>query len=83
MKWISQDQLSVEIYSNRAKMGAAAAKDAAQCLRSALEQQETVTVIFAAAPSQNEFLAALCNESNVDWKRVNALHMHRRGLVIF
>jgi glucosamine-6-phosphate deaminase len=75
MKWISQDQLSVELYSNRAKMGAAAAKDAAQCLRSALDQQETVTVIFAAAPSQNEFLAALCNESNVDWKRVNALHM--------
>jgi glucosamine-6-phosphate deaminase len=32
-------------------------------------------MIFAAAPSQNEFLAALIQADTIDWQRVNAFHM--------
>lgn len=64
-----------EIYDNRQLMGASAAKQAAARIRSLLAEQEHVNIIFAAAPSQNEFLAALTQEPDIDWKRVNAFHM--------
>lgn len=32
-------------------------------------------MIFAAAPSQNEFLASLIDEPGLDWSRVTAFHM--------
>lgn len=64
-----------EIYDNRQLMGASAAKQAAARIRSLLAEQDTVNIIFAAAPSQNEFLAALTQEPDIDWKRVNAFHM--------
>lgn len=31
--------------------------------------------MFAAAPSQNEFLVALVNDKNIPWHRINAFHM--------
>ena len=40
-----------------------------------LEEQETANIIFAAAPSQNEFLDALSKTEGIDWRRVNAFHM--------
>lgn len=70
-----KDLLAVRVYASRAAMGAAAAGDGAALLRRLLAQQETVRVIFAAAPSQNEFLEALCAAPDIDWKRVDAFHM--------
>ncbi|GEP94004.1 glucosamine-6-phosphate deaminase [Chitinophaga cymbidii] len=64
-----------EIYDNRQLMGTSAAKQAAVRIRSLLAEQDAVNIIFAAAPSQNEFLAALTQEPDIDWKRVNAFHM--------
>jgi len=55
-------------------MGAAAARAAADTIRDLLSVQAAVNIIFAAAPSQDEFLAAL-SEQPVDWQRVNAFHM--------
>jgi glucosamine-6-phosphate deaminase len=55
-------------------MGAAAALAAADTIRDLLSMQTVVNIIFAAAPSQNEFLAAL-SEQPVDWQRINAFHM--------
>ncbi|MBQ9547577.1 MAG: glucosamine-6-phosphate deaminase [Bacteroidales bacterium] len=69
------DALRVKIYGSRAAMGAAAAADVAACLRGLLAKQKEVWMIFAAAPSQNEALAALCAEEGVDWTRVHAVHM--------
>jgi len=67
--------MNTEIFATRQEMGVAAAKAAADFLRSSLLEQETVRVIFAAAPSQNEMLAALCGAEGIDWKRVIAFHM--------
>ena len=60
---------------NRAQLGADAAGMVAETMRKCLSEQAEVNVIFAAAPSQNEFLAALVNEPGIDWGRVNAFHM--------
>lgn len=70
-----KDKLRVQIYSTRREMGISAAKDVAEMLRTLLTHQTEINMIFAAAPSQNEFLEALCAEKDIDWKRVNAFHM--------
>lgn len=70
-----KDSLAVRIYAGRTAMGAAAARDGAALLRRLLAQQDTVRAVFAAAPSQNEFLEALCAAPDIDWKRVTAFHM--------
>lgn len=69
-----KDQLHVKIFTSRAEMGLGAASDAVEYLKNLMAEQEFVNIIFAAAPSQNEFLAAMA-ESDVDWSRVNAFHM--------
>lgn len=68
-------ELRVRIYRNRKEMGEAAAGKAANTLRSLLARQERAGVVFAAAPSQNEFLDALCACGEIDWSRVDAFHM--------
>jgi len=72
---VTIDELQIEVYEDRAAMGAAAGKAAADKLRELLALQEEVRVIFAAAPSQNEVLAYLRDESGIDWSRVRAFHM--------
>ena len=69
------DNLEVFILPNREIMGKAAAQAGAKHLRGLLKTQDEVNVVFAAAPSQEEMMAALINEEDIDWGRVNALHM--------
>ena len=56
-------------------MGQKAASDAASCIKKLLEEKEYINCIFAAAPSQNDFLAALVQDQTIDWSRINAYHM--------
>jgi glucosamine-6-phosphate deaminase len=74
MKETRADSLPVYIYENRAAMGIAAAKMAADRIRQLLQQKEYINIVFAAAPSQNEFLSALLQEA-VEWNRIQAFHM--------
>ena len=64
------DQLAVEVFPSRTELGAAAAQYVASIIRDCEEPR----VIFACAPSQSEFLAALVKQP-VDWARVTAFHM--------
>ena len=75
MKQQIVDDLVIRIYENRVLMGANAALMVCTRINSLLEQQENVNIIFASAPSQNEFLEALNWSTTVDWSRVNAFHM--------
>ncbi|CAL1517697.1 glucosamine-6-phosphate deaminase [Chitinophaga sp. MM2321] len=69
------DLLQVQRYASRAAMGAAAASIAADKIIQLLAAKESVNIIFAAAPSQNEFLSALVAHTGIDWQRVRAFHM--------
>ena len=69
------DDIILTICDTREEMGRQAAAEAADCLRRLLEREEKVNCMFAAAPSQTEFLTALCREEGIDWGRVNAFHM--------
>ncbi len=70
-----KDKLLIKIFDNRSEMGVNAAKDVSKCIRSLLENKDCVNMIFAAAPSQNDFLKALLEDAEIDWTRVNAFHM--------
>ncbi|HHT91683.1 MAG: glucosamine-6-phosphate deaminase [Bacillota bacterium] len=69
------DKLMVEVYPDRPTMGQSAADAAVAKLRRLLEDQESINVVFAAAPSQNEFLEALVKSDGVEWQRVRAFHL--------
>ena len=75
MKELTCDILKVKIFDTRTDMGKCAAAETAVLMRSLLARKEEVNMVFAAAPSQDEFLAALIAEKDVDWSRVNAFHM--------
>lgn len=75
LKSMKKDKLKVFVHDDRESMGKQVAKDFADYVGKALKKKETLNVIFAAAPSQNDFLKSLEEEKGVDWKRVNAFHM--------
>ena len=75
LKTFKSGKLDVRIYDSRKSMGQAAADDVAACIRDLLSRKDEIRIIFAAAPSQNEFLEALVSEPGIEWNRIHALHM--------
>lgn len=69
------NKLHVRVFDSRRSMGDTAGAEASQCIKELLSKKDIINVMFAAAPSQNETLAALVNDPNIDWSRVNAFHM--------
>ena len=74
MREINKDKLNVKIYSGRPELGAAAAEILTAKISELLKTKEYINIIFASAPSQNEFLAELLHK-NIEWNRINAFHM--------
>jgi glucosamine-6-phosphate deaminase len=71
----TSNAFTIHITSSRQQMGEHAANDIAREIRTCLARQSLVRMVFAAAPSQAEMLAALCLEEGIDWSRVVAFHM--------
>lgn len=74
MKQYKKELLDIKVYDTRDEMGVHAAKEAADYIRELMQTQEVVNIVFAAAPSQNDFLLYLSKE-DLDWGRINAYHM--------
>jgi glucosamine-6-phosphate deaminase len=74
MKSVTFGSLEVRQYPDRAALGAAAAAQVADAIRIACATRGEARVIFACAPSQNEFLAALIRQPIV-WANVTVFHM--------
>lgn len=72
---VQAEQLRVEVYTDRASMGTAAAYAVARQMRILMAEKGQVVMVFAAAPSQNEFLTTLASLEALDWEKVIALHM--------
>lgn len=75
MKRLLKDLLTAEVFNSRSEMGAAAARDISAKVTELLKEKDELNLIFAAAPSQNEVLAALVADRSVPWERINAYHM--------
>jgi glucosamine-6-phosphate deaminase len=74
MKELTKDKLAVRIFDSRPEMGKAAAETVSAKIRELLKTKPYVSIIFASAPSQTEFLASLL-EMDVEWGKINAFHM--------
>ena len=79
-RYLTAGRLAVEIHADRPALGLAAARTAAAYLHDVIAAKGEARVIFACAPSQNEFLSSLIEVSQqghtaVDWSRVTAFHM--------
>ncbi|WP_435010315.1 6-phosphogluconolactonase [Tundrisphaera lichenicola] len=69
------DSLRVIVHEDRVQMGRAAAESVARAIAARQAVAPRANVVFAAAPSQNEFLAALIAYHGIDWTRVVGFHM--------
>lgn len=75
MTTIKYDNLDVNILANRRALGEKAAADVSERITQLLTVKDNINIIFAAAPSQNEFLENLRNDQSIPWERINAFHM--------
>ncbi|MHC5541735.1 6-phosphogluconolactonase, partial [Singulisphaera rosea] len=71
----SVDQLRVLVHEDRASMGRAAATLVANAIAERQAARGRANLIFAAAPSQNEFLASLVACPSIDWSKTLGYHM--------
>ena len=74
MEKLKYDSLEVRTHSDRAALGADAASLVAEALRTACATRGEARVVFACAPSQAEFLAALVRKP-ITWGKVVVFHM--------
>lgn len=70
-----QGSLQVRVFKTRSEMGENAARSVILTIKNLLRERDYVNIVFASAPSQNEFLTALVAAEEVDWTRINAFHM--------
>lgn len=70
-----RDLLTVQVFPSTQQMGGVAAEEVAAKIVELLDRQPEVNLIFAAAPSQEEFLSRLIADPRIDWGRINAFHM--------
>jgi glucosamine-6-phosphate deaminase len=74
MREIVKENLKVKIFPTRSLMGAAAAEEVSKKIAGLLTAREYINMVFAAAPSQNDFLGSL-KEKKLEWNRIHAFHM--------
>lgn len=72
---LERGRLHVEVHPDRPAMGKAAAEVVASELRGLVARDGRAAAIFASAPSQNEFLAALRADATIPWRKLTAFHL--------
>ncbi len=75
VKEMKAGNLEVKIYDTRVNMGTQSAQEAATKIKELILEKGVINMIFAAAPSQNEFLTSLIDDNGIEWDKINAFHM--------
>lgn len=63
------------VFNDRQSLAQAAAMMVSEKIKYLLSIKRYINIIFAAAPSQNEFLNALVLDKSMEWPSINAFHM--------
>jgi len=71
----SVGKLKVRVFLDRRKMGKSAGKAVAEKMKKILKMKGSLSIVFASAPSQNEFLEELGQSPLIHWSQVNAFHL--------
>ena len=69
------DQMEVRVFKDAEELGNAAASAIRVDLLRLIEKKGEISVMFAAAPSQDTTLNALKEYKDIPWEKVNAFHM--------
>src|SRR5262245_46319240 len=72
---LTADSLEVRVFATQADLAQAVAREAQLVLQEAISRADGAAVIFAAANSQVQSLAALVVLGGVDWPKVAMFHM--------
>jgi glucosamine-6-phosphate deaminase len=75
LQTLIKDKLEVLVLENRLALGKASAEQVSARIKQLLQVKPRVNIIFAAAPSQNEFLSVLIEDKSIEWQKINAFHM--------
>lgn len=65
----------IYVYASRKEMGESAGKEIENKIVELLKKKESIRMVFAAAPSQNEMLDYLASSSLIDWKKITGFHL--------
>jgi glucosamine-6-phosphate deaminase len=71
----SRRTLELNVLRNRDEMGKAAAREVGAAMKRFVKEKGRVNVVFAAAPSQNEFLAHLREDQSIPWSKAICFHL--------
>lgn len=71
----TKGMLEVRIYRSREEMGKDAAINVSDTIQQLLSKKEEINIIFAAAPSQSDFMKELIADKRIRWDKINAFHM--------
>ncbi|OBX26050.1 glucosamine-6-phosphate deaminase [Gelidibacter algens] len=66
---------NINVFPDRITTGTAAGKAVETCIENLQKTQDTVRIIFAAAPSQDSMLDYLTKSTLIDWNRIIAFNM--------
>jgi glucosamine-6-phosphate deaminase len=75
MKELKVGKLNVKILSGRKELGQIASRETGDAILKVLQEKGSANIIFASAPSQNEFLQDLACDERIDWSKINAFNM--------
>ncbi len=67
--------LILKKFASRKQLGETSSEDVYNVIQKLFEQKETINMIFAAAPSQLDFIENFCCDKRIDFSRINAFHM--------
>ncbi|MGI5172773.1 6-phosphogluconolactonase [Treponema sp. OMZ 840] len=75
MKSFNKDELQIKVFETRTEMGKASAADFAAAVKEVLKTKDSVRVVFAAAPSQEDFYSSAVADKSIDFSKIDAFHM--------
>jgi len=75
IRTLTVEKMRVQVYPDRGCLGAAVGEAVATKMRDLLSKKRGISMVFAAADSQKEFLENLGAQPGIDWGRVTAFHM--------
>jgi glucosamine-6-phosphate deaminase len=75
MNKMNISNLSIHRFDSRGEMGRGSALQLVGTVEQLLNTKEFVNIVFASAPSQNEFIRALRTIESVEWKRIRCFHL--------
>jgi glucosamine-6-phosphate deaminase len=70
-----KEKLVVKISPSRTMLGENVVIDVVDIIHKLHEEKKEINIVFAAAPSQLDFLDSFTRDETIQWNRINAFHM--------